>query len=238
MYVPLELTEVKGLPQGTPVILVPFREQPEQKRGEQLKKFVSHIHRYHPDWIVLIIEQSEDTQKFNRGALLNIGAKIADMNKFEYVIFHDVDLLPLMKIVPYYTAIPEKPIHIAKVWTSKYDSVDFLGGVLSMSLKDIKKTNGFPNEFWGWGGEDDVLRDRIKSQKIDIYQPTMRGEGYKELQHVDTKSKSEWKNMTKWEDKANERKNPGKDGYKNVKYTILNQEDLTDNIKKITVEIK
>ena len=238
MFIPLELSEAKQMQQGTPTILVPFREQIEQKRGDQLKRFVSHIHRYHPDWVVLVIEQSDDGKKFNRGALLNIGAKIAEQNKLTYVIFHDVDLLPLMKIVPYYTAFPEKPIHIAKVWTSKYDSPNFLGGVVSMSIDDIKKTNGFPNKFWGWGGEDDALRYRLKVKNIEVYQPTMRGEGYKELQHVDTRTNQEWKNMTKWEDMDEERKHPGRSGYKNVKYDILHTQELAPNIKKITVEIK
>jgi hypothetical protein len=238
MFIPLELSSLKDMEQAVPTILIPFREQIEQKRGEQLKKFVSHIHKYHPDWRVLVIEQSEDGKKFNRGALLNIGSKIADQNDINYVIFHDVDLIPLKKIVPYYTTFPSKPIHIAKVWTTKYDSPNFLGGVISLSMKDVKKINGFPNEFWGWGGEDDALRLRLQKANIHVYQPTMRGEGYKELQHVDSRTKQEWKNMTKWEDMDEEKRNTGKSGIKNVKYDLLSQEDITPNIKKITVHIK
>lgn len=238
MYIPLEVTDLDKLENDVPTIIIPFREQLEQKRGEQLKRFVSHIHRYHPDWLVIVIEQSNDGKKFNRGALLNIGAKIAEKNEIDYVIFHDVDLLPLSKIVPYYEVFPDSPIHIAKVWTTKYDSPSFLGGVISMSIEDIKKTNGFPNNFWGWGGEDDVLRDRIKSKKINVYQPTMRGEGYTELEHIDTRRIPELRNMKVWDDKAAERKNPGKSGYKNVKYEVLETTELAPNIQKITVNIK
>ena len=237
MFIQLESSEAKQMGQGIPTILIPFRDNAEQERASQLKKFVSHMKRYHPDWIVLVIEQSQDGKKFNRGALLNIGARIAKQNNLKYVIFHDVDLIPLKALVPYYTAIPEKPIHIAKVWTTKYDSPDFLGGVLSMTLEDIEKINGFPNKFWGWGGEDDALRNRLKSQKIDIYQPTLRGEGFKELTHVDSRTKTEWKNMEKWENVAEDKRNP-KSGFKNVQYKILEKTDLTDRIKKITVELK
>lgn len=237
MYIPLEVSEVKQFQQGVPTIVIPFRDNAEQERGSQLKKFVSHMKRYHPDWIVLIIEQSQDGKKFNRGALLNIGARIAKQNNLQYVIFHDVDLIPLKVLVPYYTAIPEKPVHIAKVWTTKYDSPDFLGGVLSMSIADIEKINGFPNKFWGWGGEDDALRNRLKLQKIDIYQPTLRGEGFKELVHVDSRTKTEWKNMEKWENVAEDKRNP-RSGFKNIQYKVLGKEDLTDRIKKITVELK
>jgi len=237
MYIPLQLSDVKDFPQGIPTIIIPFRDNAEQERGTQLKKFVNHMKRYHPDWIVLIIEQSQDGEKFNRGALLNIGARIAKQNGIPYVIFHDVDLIPLKVLVPYYTAIPTKPIHIAKVWTSKYDSPDFLGGVLSITVDDIQKINGFPNNFWGWGGEDDALRNRLKLNKIDIYQPTMRGEGFKELTHVDSRTKTEWKNMEKWENIAADKRNP-KSGFKNVQYKVLENIDVTDHIKKITVELK
>lgn len=238
MHIPLELSEVKEFEQGIPTILVPFREQKEQKRGEQLKKFISHINRYHPDWNVLVIEQSEDGRKFNRGALLNIGTKIAEKAGLEYVIHHDVDLLPLMKIVPYYTAIPEKPIHIGKIWTTKYDSVTFLGGIISIKIEDMKKINGYPNTFWGWGGEDNMFRVRLKDKNIDVYQPTLRNEGIKELKHVDTRSLRQLRNMRVWEDQEEERKHIGREGYKNTKYDILNVEEITPNIKKITVEIK
>lgn len=234
MFIPLSLEEVKGFRQGTPCILVPFRDNPEQSRGQQLKQFVSHMKRYHPDWIVLIMEQSDDGRKFNRGALLNAGARVAEDLKCEYVIFHDVDLLPLKKIVPYYTAFPEKPIHIGKAWTQKYDYPRFLGGVLSMSLADIRKSNAFPNQFWGWGGEDDSIRERLHKKKIDVYQPTLRGEGYKELSHVDTKTKQEWKNMTKWEDLAHD---TGRDGFRNVKFEITETQKYSDRIVRITLQL-
>lgn len=60
------------------VVVVPFREQlPLQHRGEQLARFLPHMqcflsvleipHR------VLVVEQSQDGRKFNRGQLLNVG---------------------------------------------------------------------------------------------------------------------------------------------------------------------
>lgn len=235
MFVPLDLKDVATFEQGTPCILVPFRDNAEQDRGHQLKRFISHIHRYHPDWIVLVIEQSQDGRKFNRGALLNVGARLAKDMGCTYVIFHDVDLLPLMKIVPYYTAFPQKPIHIGKAWTQKYDFPRFLGGVLSMSIEDIRKTNGFPNQFWGWGGEDDSIRNRIQHRKLDIYQPTLRGEGYTELVHLATQTKRDWKNMRKWEDLDED---TGRDGFRNVKWKVLETVDYTPKIKKITVELQ
>jgi hypothetical protein len=231
MFVSLSPSDAMAMKQGIPTIIVPYRDNAEQERSHQLKRFVSHIHRYHPDWNVLIIEQSDDGRKFNRGALLNIGARFS---LSDHIIFHDVDLLPLKKIVPYYTAFPENPIHIGKAWTEKYDSPNFLGGVLSISKDDLVHMNGFPNNFWGWGGEDDAFRNRLKAKKIDVFQPTLRGEGFTELKHVDSRTKTEWKNMQKWEDlKADS----GRSGIRNVKYEIVEKKVIFPNAVKITVEI-
>jgi hypothetical protein len=232
--VKLTLAEAKQLPQGVPTIVVPYRDNSAQERASQLKKFVSHMARYHPSWPILIIEQSQDDRKFNRGALLNIGARIAYKLKHTYVIFHDVDLIPLAPLVPYYTAFPEKPIHIGSAWTTKWQGDSFMGGVMSMSISDIQKMNGFPNMFWGWGGEDDAMRNRLKKKNIQVFKLDT-DKGFKELPHVDTRSNQEWKNMRKWEDI---REDSGRHGFNDVQWTVIQDTDLAPNVKKITAELK
>jgi hypothetical protein len=229
----LSLAEAKKLPQGIPTIIIPYRDNAEQERSLQLKKFVSHMSRYHPDWPILIIEQSQDQRKFNRGALLNIGARIAYKLKHSYVIFHDVDLIPLAPLVPYYTAFPEKPIHIGSAWTTKWQGDAFMGGVMSMSLIDIQKMNGFPNMFWGWGGEDDAMRNRLKKKGLEVWKLDT-DKGFKELPHIDTRTNKDWKNMRKWEDI---REDTGKHGFNDIRWKVLEDSDFTTNIKKLTVEI-
>jgi len=239
MYVALTAGAVKKLPQGNPTILVPFREQVEQERGKQLANFMKFMKKDHPDWDVLVIEQSDEGKKFNRGALLNVGTKLAEAKGAKYVVFHDVDLIPLAPLLPYYTAIPQKPIHIAKAWTTKYDSPTFLGGVLSMSIEDVKKVNGFPNNFWGWGGEDDALRNRIQAKGLQVWQPTIRGKGaFKESVHVDTRTKEEWKNMVKWENVKEDKMTSGTNGLNNVEYAVITEENYTQHIKKVTIAIQ
>ena len=42
------------------------------------------------------------------------------------------------------------------------------GGVVSLSAKDYAAVNGFSNQFWGWGGEDDEFAKRIASRKWNL----------------------------------------------------------------------
>ena len=186
--------------------------------------------RYHPDWVILVIEQTEG-EKFNRGALLNIGARIS---KAEYVIFHDVDLIPLAPLVPYYTAFPETPIHIGAAYKGKYSGEGFIGQVLSMSMADLKKINGFPNMFWGWGGEDDAMRNRMKKKGVKVVRPPVDA-GFRVLEHKDTRLIPDAKNMRKWEDV---REDTGRHGLNDVKWKVMQDMQITQNIRKITVEIK
>jgi hypothetical protein len=34
------------------------------------------------------------------------------------------------------------------------------GGVSAVSAEHFKAVNGYPNRYWGWGGEDDDLSER------------------------------------------------------------------------------
>lgn len=232
MFHPLSVKQSKEFSQSLPTLLIPYRNQIEQNRSEQLQKFISHMKRWHPNWLVIIIEQSDDNKKFNRGALLNIGTKYAQKLKKDFVIYHDVDLIPLSPIVPYYTAFPEKPIHIGGIYKDKYQGNNFIGQAFSISMKDIVKINGFPNHFWGWGGEDDAMLKRLKRHKMEIYKP-IETTGYKVLEHKDTRLITNAKNMTKWEDLASDN---ARTGLSNVKWNLLDRiED--SNILKITVQI-
>ena len=55
------------------------------------------------------------------------------------------------------------PISAIDKFKYKLPYKDIFGGVSAMSTKDFKKVNGYSNKFWGWGGEDDDMRQRIKS---------------------------------------------------------------------------
>jgi len=80
---------------------------------------------------------------------------------FNAFCLHDVDLLPQPPLAPWYAASPAlSPIHIGGAW-KHYDYVSYVGGILTLSWEALQATNGFPNDFWGWGGEDDEIQRRL-----------------------------------------------------------------------------
>ncbi|XP_056296994.1 beta-1,4-galactosyltransferase 1-like [Pseudoliparis swirei] len=48
----------------------------------------------------------------------------------------------------------------------------YFGGVSSMSKDQYLKINGFPNNYWGWGGEDDDIFNRLSSRGMSISRPS------------------------------------------------------------------
>lgn len=149
-------------------VIVPYRD-----RYEHLKKFKFEIVKYLKskdiDFEIIIVEQ-DDGRLFNRGMLLNIGFKEAKELRCDYVVFHDVDMLPIYVDYSY----PQTPLQIATNFVKeKNDKVrtifdEYFGGVTMFSIKDFEKIDGYSNKYWGWGYEDNDLLLRCKENYLDL----------------------------------------------------------------------
>jgi beta-1,4-galactosyltransferase 4 len=152
-------------------ILVPYRD-----REEHLNIFTPYISNFlknfpEIEYEIFIIEQYGD-KLFNRGKLLNVGAKIAE--NFEYFVLHDIDMLPINCNYYFIPLMDKSTIHLARhryiqQKGSKKEmncGGGYGGGVLKISKNLFFHLNGFRNDYWGWGGEDDELR--IRMNKCDI----------------------------------------------------------------------
>jgi len=211
-------------------IIVPYRNNKFQNRKQQLKIFKKHIlHKL--NYNLYIIEQSTDNKKFNRGKLLNIGFKLAINNGCTILISHDVDLLPQKDIIPYYNTFSKYPIHIAHRW-GKYTSFNYIGGILILTPELVRKSNGYPNNFWGHGGEDDALYTRLSNITNKIIYPSTGT--IKELKHSKTKTIEELANMNKWENVLEDVINWKKNGFNSLEFVVLKKIDF-HYIVKITV---
>jgi hypothetical protein len=60
------------------------------------------------DHNIFVIEQ-DGAKQFNRGMLLNIGFKYALEHKCDYVVFHDIDMIPSEVDYSY----SDKPLHLS-----------------------------------------------------------------------------------------------------------------------------
>uniref|UniRef100_A0A7S4M9S3 WW domain-containing protein n=1 Tax=Odontella aurita TaxID=265563 RepID=A0A7S4M9S3_9STRA len=165
-------------------IIVPYRDlHAAQNRARHLRQFVPHMLQFLKklkrrglvsDYHVYIVEQSDDGRKFNRGKLLNIGFDLARRDRrlgHNVFIFHDVDLLPGDDLGEWYAKFPQKPLHIARVWGRYSNNPKYFGGIVSFSAADMRKINGYPNTFWGWGGEDDEMQKRCEKTNMKWESP-------------------------------------------------------------------
>jgi hypothetical protein len=88
----------------------------------------------------------------------NIAAEFAFNDGCDYVAWHDVDMLPHEDVD--YSYPSENPIHIATK-LSKYNYGlgydQYFGGVVLFTKEQAEKTNGYSNDYWDWGQEDDDL---------------------------------------------------------------------------------
>lgn len=193
-------------------VIVPFRDaHVEQKRAAQLAAFVPHMNSFLQgiDHRIFIVEQSnDDGLKFNRGQLLNVGYLLAKEDGCDTFVFHDVDLLPGDDLKEWYRLRPDRlPIHIARVWERYTDNPDYCGGIASWNSVDFECINGFPNNYWGWGGEDDEMMRRCKTvfgQRFKMDAPTHGT--ITDLEHMNLtekvaflKAHPQWKCNIRWE---------------------------------------
>ncbi len=214
-------------------IVVPYRN-----REEHLKSFIPHMEKFlsedEIEYSIFIIEQADD-KPFNRAKLLNVGFK--ESSDFDYFAFHDVDMLPLDSDYSY----PEGPTHLASEveqfnWKLAYEG--YFGGVTLFDKESFLKINGYSNEYWGWGAEDDDVLYRCLIKEIPIFRKDCR---YSSLNH-DRKITNDLygKNLSKLSEFRNS-KDPVKilegDGLNTLVYEKVGEEKITENSKFIRVKI-
>ena len=139
-------------------VCVPYRN-----REAHLKEFVPKVGAYLDsqgiDYHIYVCHQVDD-KLFNRGATKNIAAKHAFEDGCDYIVWHDIDMIPEKDGGADYSFPEKTPIHIATSisqmdYKLKYE--EYFGGAVLFSKEQVEKTNGYSNDYWDWGMEDDDL---------------------------------------------------------------------------------
>jgi hypothetical protein len=158
-------------------IVVPYRN-----RQQHLDQFVPHMRAYFArdkadrtiDYRVMIVEQ-EQGAPFNRGALKNIGFMLAEAHT-DYVCFHDIDYLPIWADYSWANAptpivwygAEERPIAPGRTnCVARHSLEHFFGGAVLVPNSTFRAVNGYSNDYWGWGFEDEDFKLRFAVAGIE-----------------------------------------------------------------------
>jgi hypothetical protein len=147
-------------------IVIPYRDR-EQHLRQLMPVLIEKLHEQRLEHRVLVVEQQQGTL-FNRGRLLNAGIHDS-ADRTDYYCLHDVDAVP---IVANY-ACPSQPLRLVseihgalgKDRRSDY----YFSGAVSIRKEQVQAANGYSNEYWGWGKEDDDFFFRLLLSELLCY---------------------------------------------------------------------
>lgn len=188
------------VPRHRVAVIVPFRD-----RQLHLRTLLAVLHpmlqRQQLYYTVFVVEQ-EEPAVFNKASLMNVGfTEARAFADFDCFIFHDVDMLP-QDDRNFYVCSPQ-PRHVGAFvdkWKYKLPYPGLFGGVTAFRQSHFERTNGFSNSYYGWGGEDDDMYNRIKAQNMTVVRFSSAVARYVMIRHsrdvgnpYNTKSDIAWK---------------------------------------------
>ena len=220
------------------LIIIPLRNR-EKQLNNYLEKVIPILKKQNIDYKIIIVDQTHK-KEFNRGKLLNIGflEGIKINQNCLNIYLNDVDNYPLQDYVIDYNSKIKTVKHI-------YGHTFSLGGLVAFNKNIFKKINGFSNNYFGWGHEDEDLITRVKINNIDIDRSELVERGREKGKIFDDRSvitkRSNYKNgklLSEYRKKYAKNKNSIlEDGLITCKYNILKNQEIQKNVFRILVDI-
>ncbi|XP_013382909.1 beta-1,4-N-acetylgalactosaminyltransferase bre-4 isoform X2 [Lingula anatina] len=203
-------------PRHKVAIIIPYRDRlPHLK--VQLRYLHPLLQRQQVHYRIFVAEQA-GVGTWNKGRVMNAGyIEAAKLFDFQCVIFHDVDLVPEDDRNTYKCF--SLPVHMSSApsqdnYRTRYTIL--VGGVMNFPREDFLKLNGYSNEFWGWGGEDDDMAYRMKASAMDFERVPPEIGRYTSLIHGDRD-----KNPRRMALLQGSKKRQAKDGVSSLPYRLL-----------------
>jgi len=139
-------------------VVIPYRDR-ERHLDRLIPVLVAKLRDQGVRYRILIVEQ-QNRGLFNRGKLLNIGVHHA-MDSTDYYCLHDVDAVPNRANY----LCPSQPLRLVnRIDGAEGESLrarHYFSGAVSIRKHQMIAANGFSNEYWGWGKEDDDFFFRL-----------------------------------------------------------------------------
>ena len=164
-------------------------------------------------------------------------------------MFHDVDILPTKNANCDYSCYKDSQgishprafaVYLSK-WNYTHQSWPGFGGVTQMTDEHMLKTNGNPNRFYGWGGEDGVMYVRLL--KAGLKRSEVSSEcKYEAKKHEHDEGNAEKVNYHNWVIKELKKENKRlksvvSDGLSSIDYNVTKIQKLKYNVYKLTVDL-
>ncbi|XP_055283255.1 beta-1,4-galactosyltransferase 1 [Moschus berezovskii] len=215
-------------------IIIPFRN-----RQEHLKYWLYYLHpilqRQQLDYGIYVINQAGESM-FNRAKLLNVGFKEA-LKDYDYncFVFSDVDLIPMNDHNTYRCFSQPRHISVAMdKFGFSLPYVQYFGGVSALSKQQFLSINGFPNNYWGWGGEDDDIYNRLAFRGMSVSRPNAVVGKCRMIRH--SRDKKNEPNPQRFDRIAHTKETMLSDGLNSLTYMVLEVQRYP-LYTKITVDI-
>ncbi|KAJ6653483.1 hypothetical protein lerEdw1_009155 [Lerista edwardsae] len=189
-----------------------------------------------PQKVRLCKEKQDGEETFNRAKLLNIGFTEA-LKEYDYdcFVFSDVDLIPMDDRNTY--KCYSQPRHLS-VSMDKFGFRlpynQYFGGVSALNKEQFQKINGFPNNYWGWGGEDDDIYNRLLFKGMRISRPDATIGKCRMIRH--SRDHKNEPNPQRFNKIAHTRETMNSDGLNSLSYKVV-KTDKFPLYTKITVDI-
>ncbi|XP_072284485.1 beta-1,4-galactosyltransferase 3 [Pyxicephalus adspersus] len=213
---------------------------PHRNRETHLRHLLYYLHpflqRQQLHYGIYIIHQAGNVT-FNRAKLLNVGVREAMRDEdWDCLFLHDVDLIPEN----------DHNLYVCDPWNPKHASVAmnkfsyslpypmYFGGVSALTPEQYMKMNGFPNEYWGWGGEDDDIATRVRLAGMKIIRPPVSVGHYKMVKQKGDRGNEE--NPHRFDLLIRTQRMWTQDGMNSLSYTLLSKQ-LEPLYTNITVDI-
>ncbi|XP_065262124.1 beta-1,4-galactosyltransferase 1 [Emys orbicularis] len=215
-------------------IIIPFRN-----RDEHLKYWLYYLHpilqRQQLDYGVYVINQGGE-ETFNRAKLLNVGFEEA-LKEYDYgcFVFSDVDLIPMddRNIYKCYSQPRHLSVSMDK-FGFRLPYNQYFGGVSALNKEQFVKINGFPNNYWGWGGEDDDIYNRLFFKGMRISRPDAVIGKCRMIRH--SRDHKNEPNPQRFDRIAHTRETMNSDGLNTLSYKVVKTEKYP-LYTKITVDV-
>uniref|UniRef100_A0A670YNV0 Beta-1,4-galactosyltransferase 3 n=2 Tax=Pseudonaja textilis TaxID=8673 RepID=A0A670YNV0_PSETE len=100
----------------------------------------------------------------------------------------------------------------------------YFGGVSALTPDQYMKINGFPNQYWGWGGEDDDISMRVRFRGMKILRPPVSVGHYKMVKHQGDQGNEQ--NPHRFDLLIRTYRSWSQDGMNSLSYKLLSKELL------------